>query len=638
MPAKTAKAERDLETLLEYLKGNRGFDFLGYKRASLARRIVKRMHELGVSDYGDYVDFLEVHPEEFAILFNTILINVTSFFRDEASWDFLNEKVLPDLISRKGATAPIRIWSAGCASGEEAYTLAMVFAELLGPEAFKERVKIYGTDVDEDALSCARAGTYNERDVENLPMHLLGKYFHRNDSTYVFKKDYRRQVIFGRHDLIQDAPISKVDFLVCRNALMYFNAETQTRILARFHFALNEGGVLFLGRAETMLTHANTFAPIDLKRRISTKVPRGSLDLRDRLMLISQGGGDDAANGNGANHTRLRELAADAAPIAELVVDFAGALITANDRARSMFSLSREDIGRSLQDLKVSYRPVELRSLLDRAYADKRLFIVRDVEWPTQGSDPRWLEVQVVPMMDVGTKMLGAAITFIDTTAAKRLQEQLERTNQELEAAYEELQSTNEELETTNEELQSTIEELETTNEELQSTNEELETMNEELQSTNEELTTMNDELRQRGDELNQVNGFFDSVLTSLRGAVVMVDPQIQILVWNKKAEDLWGLREDEVAGKQLVSLDIGLPVEKLKQPLKACIGGTKDSVELALDATNRRGRPFRCRVLCMPLASNGERPRGAIVVMEDVDGGEPAAGLRRGNGKAADA
>jgi two-component system CheB/CheR fusion protein len=182
MAANSGRSDGELEQLLEYLKGNRGFDFTGYKRASLARRMEKRMQELKIGAYADYVDYLEVHPEEFAVLFNTILINVTSFFRDESAWEYLAAEVLPELTARK-RNGPIRVWSAGCASGEEAYTLAMMFVELLGADAFREQVKVYGTDVDEEALARARQASYSERDVESIPASQRAKNYDRTDTT-----------------------------------------------------------------------------------------------------------------------------------------------------------------------------------------------------------------------------------------------------------------------------------------------------------------------------------------------------------------------------------------------------------------------------------------------------------------------
>jgi two-component system CheB/CheR fusion protein len=609
--------QRGFEALLDYLKRNRGFDFTGYKHASLARRIQKRMQSVKIEGYPEYIDYLEVHPEEFNALFNTILINVTSFFREPATWEYLAEHVFRELIGRKPAGMPIRVWGAGCASGEEAYTAAMILAEALGWEGYRERAKIYATDIDEEALNKGRQAIYPETEVEAIPKPLLDRYFDQINGNFSFNKELRRNVIFGRHDLIQDAPISRVDLIVCRNVLMYFNAETQSKILARFHFALNDGGILFLGRAETLLTHTTTFAPVDLKRRISYKVPRSGLNLRDRLILAAQSGADDVPNGL-TQHFRVRESAVDTSPVAQIAVDGEGLLAMANERARTVFGLALADIGRPLQDLKVSYRPVELRSCLGEVTGNRRPMVLRDVEWPTPTGEPRWFELQLIPLLDPGGVLLGTSISYLEVTSAKRLQRELKHTNQELETAYEELQSTNEELETTNEELQSTVEELETTNEELQSTNEELETMNEELQSTNEELQTMNDELRQRGEQLNEVNSFLESILASLRGGVAVLDSDFQVVIWNQRSEDLWGLRADEVVGRNFLSLDIGLPVERLKGRLRELVSGERESAQQMLEATNRRGRTIQCYVTLTPLAGIDHRPRGVIVVMDD--------------------
>jgi two-component system CheB/CheR fusion protein len=213
-------------------------------------------------------------------------------------------------------------------------------------------------------------------------------------------------------------------------------------------------------------------------------------------------------------------------------------------------------------------------------------------------------------------------VSYVDVTESSRLQQQLSTSREELEHAYEELQSTVEELETTNEELQSTNEELETTNEELQSTNEELETMNEELQSTNEELETMNEELRHRTLELNDINAFLETILTTIGLAVVVLDRRQHIQIWNHQARELWGLSSEEVVDQHLLSLDIGLPVEQLKAPIRACLAGSQEPREVVLAAVTRRGRAIQCKVTCLPL---GTRPdgevTGVIMMMEPVDG-----------------
>jgi two-component system CheB/CheR fusion protein len=605
----------DFPRLLEYLKQARGFDFSAYKVSTLMRRVQKRMREVGVDTYAAYIEYLEVHPQEFGPLFDTVLINVTSFFRDPPSWEYLAEHIVPRILEEKATDLPIRIWSAGCASGEEAYSLAILLAEAAGDEEFRRRVKIYATDADEGALAMARQGTFESRQVEGLSPERLERYFESAGSRYLFRNDLRRCMIFGRHDLIQDAAISRLDLLVCRNTLMYFNAEAQARILARFHFALSRTGYLFLGKAETLLSHSSNFKPVELKHRIFAR--SASSSMRDRLLALAPG--STAGEGDtGARSLRLREMAFDVSPVAQMVVDYRGYLTMVSERARRLFNLGTGDLGRPLQDLEISYRPAELRSHLERAYELRGPVLVKDVEWrETGGAAPRRLEVQVLPLIDGKGSILGATIAFVDLTQSHQLRTDLERTNQELETAYEELQSANEELETTNEELQSTVEELETTNEELQSANEELETMNEELQSTNDELRNLNDQLQLRGEELNEVNGYFESVLTGLRAGVAVLDRNLQVRVWSEKAEDFWGLRGDEVRGQRFPDLDIGLPVQDLHEVLRQSLTGDGHR-EQVLDGVNRRGKPIRCRVRVAPHAGP-QGIDGLILLMEEV-------------------
>jgi two-component system CheB/CheR fusion protein len=609
--------ERDseFENLLIYLRQSRGFDFTGYKRSTLMRRVRKRMQSLTIENFEEYLDYLEVDPEEFSYLFNTILINVTAFFRDSSAWEYLAEEILPNLIKNKKTSDQIRIWSAGCASGEEAYTLAMLLAEMLGAEEFRQRVKIYATDVDEEALNQARQALYLAKDVQVVSDELRQKYFEIIGNRYVFRQDLRRAVIFGRHDLLQDAPISRLDLLVSRNTLMYFNSETQGRILARLHFALNDNGYLFLGKAEMLLMHSNLFTPIDLKNRIFTKV--SSVNIRNRLLVMANSV-DDESSSRLSRHLRLRDMGFDTAPIAQIVIDINGALILVNEQARTLFALSPKDLARPFQDLELSYRPIELRSLIERAYAERRPVSLTNVERYLSNTETQYLDVQITPLQETDTTFLGVSIAFHDVTRYIQLQDALQRSQQELETTNEELQSTNEELETTNEELQSTNEELETTNEELQSTNEELETMNEELQSTNEELQTINNELSERTTELNRTNIFIVSILKSLQTGIVVIDSSFNISIWNYMVEDLWGLRTDEVIGQSLFSLDIGLPVEQLRSPIRDSLSGKKQFQEMILDATNRRGRQIKCYLAITPLF--GIEIQGAVLMMADVE------------------
>ena len=410
---------------------------------------------------------------------------------------------------------------------------------------------------------------------------------------------------------MQDAPISHVDLLTCRNTLMYMTAETQARIAERLHYSLNPEGLLFLGKAEMLLSQSALFSPVDLKNRIFRRV--GADRSASRLTAAVPPALPPSVDpGAGV----LRDEALAASPVAQIVLDRAGSVALSNQRAGALFGLTAADTGRPFQDLEVSYRPVELRSAVEQAHAQRRTVWIRDVAWARSRSEPRWFDVQVVPLRTVQGHVLGTAVVFIDVTRSRQLQDELEDAHRQLETAYEELQSTNEELETTNEELQSTVEELETTNEELHSTNEELETMNEELQSMNDELQHSNHELRLRTDEVSALNSYMEGVFASLRVGVAVVDAAMRVTVWNAWAAEVWGVRGDEVVGEHLLGLDIGLPLHEVGRVVRAVLAGEEGPV-LRLDAVNRRGRPLAVQVSVLPLRGAQDEPPGALVVME---------------------
>jgi two-component system CheB/CheR fusion protein len=606
----------DFDDLLLMLKETRGFDFTGYKRSTLQRRVHRRMALLNLAALGEYRDYLELQPDEFGLLFDSMLINVTSFFRDPLAWQALSEKVLPELFSAKNARAPIRAWSAGCATGEEAYTLAIVLAEALGPDQFRERVKIYATDLDEDALQQARTGTYEAAALAEVPEHLREAYFEPAGTKYAFRRDLRRQVIFGRNDLTRDAPISRVDLLAARNTLMYFNAETQVNVIRRFHFALSSPGFLFLGKAEMLLNHSDRFTPVDLRKRLFRKaapaVPEfGGTGTRTEVSVRGMAG------------SRIEGAALASGPVAQIAVDLSDRLRVTNGAAESLFNLRPRDLGRPFQDLEVSYRPVELRSRIEQVRKELRATELHDVQWQRPGGlDFSYYDVAIVPLFGAPGDLLGVSVSFTDVTRYRRVRDELAHANTELERAYEELQSLNEELETTNEELQSTNEELETTNEELQSTNEELETMNEELQSTNDELQVINEELRGRTKELDQTNGFLGSVLRSLGSAVIVLNEDLRVQVWSPGAEDLWGLHPEEAEAKELLSLDIGLPAAQIEPMLRQVLGGAANGGTVAapahqVTAVNRRGKTVDLQIAASPMRTEEGKISGIILVID---------------------
>lgn len=613
----SSETDESFEAILRYLRDSRGVDFTGYKRTSLIRRVRHRMDATEAQTFDEYLDLLQASSDEFGELFNTILINVTAFFRDTEAWKYISDEVIPALLASRNSHDPIRIWSAGCASGQEAFSLAMLLAEAMDPDEFRTRVKIYATDIDDDALAEGRAATFDPKAVESVPAPLLERYFVHVGNKYTFRKDLRRAVIFGRNDLVRDAPISRIDLLVCRNTLMYLNAETQRTVLDRLHFGLAPGGFLFLGHAEMLLSHTDRFTPVSLKHRIFQRVA----GVHPALRL---GGGPtspaDERLGELPGLTPIRELAFRASPVAQIVVTDDDTVAMINQEAETIFGLSNRDIGRLLRDLEISYRPVELRAYLEQAKVDRRSARIPDVKWQRPGADSAWFEIHLNPLVAPDNGLIGVSIAFFDVTTARTLLDKVVDTNRQLETAYEELQSTNEELETTNEELQSTVEELETTNEELQSTNEELETMNEELQSTNDELHTINDTLRERSAELDEARSFLGALVNSIQYGMVVVDREMRIMEWNRGSEELWGLRSAEATGLLLTGLDFGLPLDAIKPLIGSAFVDSDAMGETVVAAVNRRGRHTTVKVRCTSFRSSEGAVSGALLLMEEVE------------------
>jgi two-component system CheB/CheR fusion protein len=609
--------ETSVHELLDVVHAARGVDLRAYKPASLHRRIHRRISELRIDDLAQYVEKVRSDDGELNCLLDAIFINVTSFFRDAATWRHLREHTVPQLLAGLEADQPLRIWSAGCASGEEAYSLAMVLHEALGSVAFGQRVKIYATDIDAEALTTARRATYPAKQLDEVPDELVMRYLEPIGDRFVVDAALRRAVVFGQHDLIADPPISRIDVLMCRNTLMYFTIEAQTAVLDRFHFALNPRGILVLGRSEALINRSSKFAPLALPYRIYTPVVT-----EGRRRAPRRGVGFARTLQDSATVAR-QDPGFDVSVTPQILVDGQGLLAAANGQARRLFGLDADDIGCPLQDLEVSYRPLELRSRIEEVQSRGRAVTVRGVEWPL-GDHHRILDVHVAPLhiADAATGTAGISVSFVDVTQEQMQRDEVVRLQAALDSAHSLLQSTIEELERTNEELQSTNEELETTNEELQSTNEELETINAELQSTNEELGTRNTEIDKRSSALDEANAALEAILTSLQSAVVVLTPELQISVWNTQAEELWGVRSEEVIGAALTELDIGLPVDQLEQPILEVLADHSARRDVELDAVNRRGRQVACRIRIAPLhRPDDPAASGVILLIDAVDG-----------------
>jgi two-component system CheB/CheR fusion protein len=548
--------DAELAELLEKVSAQYNFDFREYKEASLGRRIRARMTQAGAGSIAAYSRLLDENPDEHVALVNTILINVTSFFRDPDAWKKLAEEVIPRIVDDAGETRSLRIWSAGCSSGEEPYSLAILLAEHLGEGVNRYTIKIYGTDVDEDALTTARQAAYRTDQLNGVPDRLLERYFTRDGQSYRVRRDVRRWCIFGSHNVTQAPPLSHIDLLVCRNVLIYFTSELQDRVLNRFQYSLREDGFLFLGRSESLLARSRLFIPLDPKWRIFARAPAAS---RPATAAPAEPGPITlGTTPSRMEPNALTQSAVEALPAAVVVIDTADTILNWNVAAEALFGIPMSNaLGRKFRDLDVSYRVEGLRAAIEDVKARHTSRRMEDISFTRYNGDLTHADALIRPLFD-GSRLVGVVVYAIDATEHARLKEQLSRIAEQHATAIEELQSTNEELETTNEELQSTNEELETTNEELQSTNEELTTTVAELEAANSELVTLNTELERRGTELRRLDTYHLGLLNSLEQSVFVTDRSLVVTSWNHAAERMWGVRAEYAVGRDLRSIGAG--------------------------------------------------------------------------------
>ncbi|HEV8472489.1 MAG TPA: CheR family methyltransferase [Methylomirabilota bacterium] len=574
------------ERLLGSLHEDYHFDFRQYKAASLARRIRARMSQVHTETFESYLRHLERHADEATALFNTILINVTGFFRDPDAWDLVRTDVVPRLLEGLDATGSLRVWSAGCSTGEEAYTTAIVLAEALGERAGALDIKIYATDVDDDALLTARQALYRTEHLKDMPPALLERYFSRDGQLYRLRRDLRRWCIFGRHNLAQDPPLSHVDFLLCRNVLIYFKGDLQDRLLPRFHYALRDGGFLFLGKSESLMARSHGFAAVSTKWRVFQRV--GDVQAPDVAVLradVSRLGEGE----RGASHAEARvdvNRILDTLPYPVFLIDPSDVVRHWNESAAALYDIpASHAIGRQFRDLDLSYRAEGLRARIEDVKHSRTASRLEGVVFTRRSGERVHAEFWMVPLTDDRRVFSGILVTAADVTSAMRLRDEVGRLAEQHATAAEELQSTNEELETTNEELQSTNEELETTNEELQSTNEELMTTVDELQATNVELA-------QRGAELRRLALYQTSIMNSVTDAIVVMDRTFTVTSWNESAQRLWGLPADHAVGRDFFSLPIGEVTRAARSAMARLFADEPIAGELdvAFTASNAQG------------------------------------------------
>ncbi|WP_404366014.1 CheR family methyltransferase [Corallococcus coralloides] len=557
--------DSELEAILEKIRQVRNFDFRNYKRATLQRRIERRMQATRCRSRAAYLALLERDPTEVSTLVSSMLIKLTTFFRDPDVWQAL-EQNLAEFV-RQRPDAELRIWSAGCATGEEAYSLAILAAEALGPGYPSADLKVFGTDVDEAAIATARRGVYTPEQLENVSPERLARFFVRTGNSYTVRKEIRRAVVFGVNNLVSDAPVSRIDLILCRNVFIYLDSELQKRVLARFQFALRRNGLMVLGRSELIPFAARLFRPMDLARRIYRK--DGQVEVTsttlDRLPSEPMNLPRILEPGSDVERSFMRNLL-DSHPCPHIATDNDGTVTLWSRAAARMWNRNESEmLGKKLSALALPGLGGDLlieQSQRVRSGTSERE--VADGVMELSSGDPIILRFQVVALREAAGGRQGLLYVVHDISPLRGVEQNLRAAQEELQAmqlrmqsSTEELRASNEELETTNEELQSANEELQTTNEELQSTNEELETTNEELQSANSELDAINRELAHRTLEMDALTFCQRTIIRTLSAAVLVLDGEGRITTWNLAAERLLGLTEREAVGQLLWSLHV---------------------------------------------------------------------------------
>ncbi|HEU4869498.1 MAG TPA: CheR family methyltransferase, partial [Pyrinomonadaceae bacterium] len=544
------KLEDPLREVLLHVSAHTNIDFRNYKSSTILRRIARRMAVTHVSNLHDYLDYLRAHPEEIQSLVKAFLIKVTGFFRDPEAFEFISSTVLPEIIDRSKANGRIlRIWSAGCATGEEAYSMALLIADQLGPDFPEWSVKIFATDLAADAIGFARRGIYPENVLADLPDDYRHRFFEHLDQSYRIAKMLRETVIFGQQDISRGVPFPRIDLVVCRNLLIYLKPELQQTVLDLFAYSLHQSqGYLFLGKAETARPTKASFELVNKKWKIyrclggpfafpmtqqqqnAAPAPNDRREVRPRNSSAASGQFEQPGTDNEVsqlrrvNETMLRYLTAGV-----VIIDRSYRILTINATARRLLGI--RDIAYD-QDFLHTVKGMpyqDVRNAIDLVFREHTTTTLKDLELDQTAmgiGSGRYIEVTMMIMPGESGAQDLAMITAVDTTESVQIKKRLEAVqreqaelvgelsaankrlgdmNKELQDANEELQAANEELMLTQEELQATNEEFEATNEELQATNEELETNNEELQATNEELQTTNDELTARTIELHHL-------------------------------------------------------------------------------------------------------------------------------------
>jgi two-component system CheB/CheR fusion protein len=639
-PSGVALAEKDegaLEKIIILLRGQSGQDFSLYKKSTISRRVERRMGLHQLSKINDYVRYLRENPQESELLFKELLIGVTSFFRDPSVWEQLKTKIIPEFLAARPQGGVLRAWTAGCSTGEEAYTLAIIFKEVLEKmkPAKSFSLQIFATDLDKDAIDKARLGIYPPNISADVSEKRLRQFFIKEENGgYRVRKDVREMIIFAPQNLVMHAPFTKLDFVTCRNLLIYLDAELQKKIMPLFHYSLNSGGILVLGSAETIGTATDLFSALASKFRIYRRLDTSrhinmiefpSAFSRLKVNTVSASTSPSEISAPAPNLQTLADhlLLQRYSPAAVLVTNEGDILYVSGKTGKylepaagkanwNLFAMAREGLGNALSEA------------FHKAVRQKAPLTLKNVEVGTNGST-QVVDITIQPVSAPEALRGMVMVIFSDvaklaTVKAPGSRERATLHNarlkdmaQELQQSHEDLQATRDEMQTSQEELKSTNEELQSMNEELQSTNEELTTSKEEMQSMNEELQTVNHELQAKVDELSRTSNDMKNLLNSTDIATLFLDDALLIRRFTTQASGIIKLIPGDV-GRPITDIVTALDYPGLAADTHEVL---KKKAFVEKQVPSRDGRWFTVRI--MPYRTHDNRIDGVVITFADI-------------------
>jgi two-component system CheB/CheR fusion protein len=626
-------AEQQLQNILIQLRNGTGHDFKHYKRATVLRRIERRLQVTAQPDLGAYYDYMQAHPEETKALLGDMLIGVTNFFRDREAFEALERNVIPDLVKALQDFLPhreeIRVWSAGCSTGEEAYSLAILMTEQLALDASTAKLQVFATDIDDRAIAFGRSGVYPEAIITDVPPPLMRQYFTLENHHYRVRKEVREKVLFAKHSLLLDPPFSQIDLILCRNLLIYLDRDVQREIMQMFHFALRPGGYLFLGSSESADDCLDLFTPVDKRNRIF-RAKNVSSNPR-RLPTLPRGG-----------YVRTTAVPRPLTPVVARKVSFADIHLRALEKAAppsiivdgnaNILHLS-DGAGRFLR-----YVAGEIsRNLLTLAHPDLRLDIRTTLYQVQQTGLPvtsrkvcierekrtYLVDVNAHPYKDDETGNEYVLVTFeerefdpqeqLDVAAGQTENQVLANLEQELQRTKLQLQETIEQSEVSSEELKASNEEMQAINEELRSATEELETSKEELQSINEELLTVNAELKVKVEETDKINDYLTNLIASTDIATIFIDRNLRIRWFTPCATEIFSMLPVDT-GRSLMDITHRLDYQDMAEDV-AKVFESLNMIEREVSSNDQRW--YIARLL--PYRSSEDHIDGTVLTFIDI-------------------